>query len=84
MRPEKPVRPATPACVDEARRRHTCSARVIRDYDAAMDRYEAAFNAHVDQVNGYVEALNRYVVAVNDYAACERKAIMPEGSVIRG
>lgn len=73
-----------PGCVDEAKRRHNCSNRVIRDYEAAMARYDAAFTAHFEAVNAYFEALNKHVRLMNDFIQCERTRIVPEGSIIRG
>ena len=76
-RPEKPVRPATPSCVNEAAGTHTCRPAVVNAYQRDMTAYSQAFNAYVGAVNGYVDALNRYMQSVNDYISCERQIVMP-------
>lgn len=77
QRPVKPTRPEVPACVDEARNRHTCSNRVIRDYETRMTTYSGAFDAYVDAVNAYVTSLGTYVDEVNSYVQCEQRTVMP-------
>jgi hypothetical protein len=76
-RPVKPLRPAAPGCVDEARHRHTCSNRVIGQYNAALDAYGLAFTAYVDSVNAYSRKLAGYADGVNEYVRCEHRIVMP-------
>jgi hypothetical protein len=76
-RPEKPSRPPAPSCVDEARSRHTCSARVIGAYEQQLASYTEAFDAYVGAVNAYITSLSAYVEAVNGYVRCEERIVMP-------
>lgn len=76
-RPVKPIRPVAPGCVDEARHRHTCSNRVIGQYNAALDAYGLAFTAYVDSVNAYSRKLAGYADGVNEYVRCEHRIVMP-------
>lgn len=77
QRPVKPTRPAVPSCVDEARGRHTCANRVIRDYETRLATYSTAFDAYVDEVNAYIGLLNGYMNEVNAYTTCEQRIVMP-------
>lgn len=76
-RPVKPARPATPSCVDEARNRHNCSNRIIRAYNAEMERYGQAFTAHVAEINAYTRKLAAYAEAASVYAQCEQRVVAP-------
>ena len=76
-RPQKPVRPQPPGCVDEARSRHTCSNRVINAYNAEMVRYRQAFTDHVAEINAYNEKLATYLESAAAYVECEQHIVMP-------
>lgn len=76
-RPTKPVRPAIPPCVNEARGTHTCNNRVLNAYEAANREYQQAFSVYVAQVNSYLQKLQAYTRQAVSYAECERDVVMP-------
>lgn len=84
VRAQKPVRPAPPSCVDEARNRHTCRPAVINAFNQQMEQYERDFDRYVGDLNDYVVALNRYMEQVSQYTACEREVAGIVGGFIRG
>lgn len=81
IRPVKPTKPTPPACVDEARSRHTCRAPVINAYNAQMDAAGKAFTDYVAKLNNYTADLNDYSTAATQYALCERRRAGPEGII---
>ncbi|MGV8930159.1 MAG: hypothetical protein ACOH1E_10420 [Brevundimonas sp.] len=82
-RPVKPVRPAVPSCVNEARGTHTCNTRALNAFEAANREYQQAFNAYVAQVNSYLQKLQAYTRLAITYSECERDVVMPT-NIING
>ena len=76
-RPTKPVRPAVPSCVNEARGTHNCGNRALNAYEVANREYQQAFNAYVAQVNSYLQKLQAYTRQAVTYAECERDVVLP-------
>jgi len=84
VRLAKPVRPAVPSCVDEARNRHNCRATVITAFNGQMEQYARDFERYVSDMNGYAEALNRYLDEAGKYTMCERDAAGIMTGIITG
>lgn len=82
LRPERPVRPATPRCINEAARTHTCRPAQIRAHEQEMEAYGAAFDAYVAAINGYAAHLHTYVQGVIEYGNCEHRNVVPSSLII--
>ena len=71
LRPAAPIKPPTPACINEVTRVANCKVSVLKAYNAGIDDYNAALNKFNVDANAYIDALNHWARSAGEYGNCE-------------
>jgi hypothetical protein len=75
LKPQKPIKPTPPMCVNTILKTHTCEDWQIQMHNKAIQNYNFEMDQYNNSVKRLIDALKDLVLKTEQYAICEIKSL---------